>query len=57
MTEQIAQLPFNDPEIKKWELTTENILNGTFGMPNSEKHNNTSTSFDKCFTLSAVRVI
>jgi len=41
MIERIEQLPSNDPEIKKWELTTENILNATFGMPNGDKHQNT----------------
>src|SRR5439155_18396469 len=37
----IGQLSYNDPEIKKWELTTENILNAAFGMPDGEKHHNT----------------
>src|SRR5689334_20317511 len=41
ITERIEQLSLNDPEVKKWELTTENILNATFGMPNGDKHHNT----------------
>jgi hypothetical protein len=41
MIERIEHLSSDDPEIKKWELTTENILNATFGMPDGDKHHNT----------------
>jgi hypothetical protein len=41
MIEKVAQLSHDNPEIKTWELTTENILNAAFGMPNGEKHHNT----------------
>jgi len=40
-TEQIEQLSYNDPEIKKWQMTTTNILHGAFGKPDGEMHENT----------------
>jgi uncharacterized protein (TIGR02391 family) len=39
--EEIEQRSYSDPEIKKWALTTENILHGTFGKPDGEMHENT----------------
>ena len=40
--DEIKQLRYDDPEIKKWVLTTESILDGAFGKPDGEKHKNTS---------------
>ncbi|MGA2607649.1 MAG: TIGR02391 family protein [Terriglobia bacterium] len=39
--DEIKQLQYNDPEIMKWALTTESILDGAFGKPDGEKHKNT----------------
>ena len=39
--EEIKQLRYNDPEVKKWKLTTENILHGAYGKPDGEEHENT----------------
>jgi hypothetical protein len=39
--DDIQQRRYDDPEIKKWKLTTENILHGAFGQPNGEMHGNT----------------
>jgi uncharacterized protein (TIGR02391 family) len=40
-SDRINQLRDDDPEVKKWELTTISILNGAFGMPGGEMHSNT----------------
>lgn len=34
-------LQYDDPEVKKWEVTTENILHAAFGKPHGEPHENT----------------
>lgn len=39
--DEIGQLRYDDPEAKRWELTTENILHGAFGKPDGERHSNT----------------
>ncbi len=39
--DEIKQLGYDDPDIKKWALTTENILHGAFGKPDGEMHKNT----------------
>jgi uncharacterized protein (TIGR02391 family) len=39
--DDIKRLRNDDPEIKKWLLTTENILHGAFGKPGGEAHENT----------------
>jgi hypothetical protein len=39
--DQVEQLRYDDPEVKKWELTTLNVLNGTFGKRDGEMHENT----------------
>ena len=39
--DEIKQLRYQDPEVKKWALTTENILDGAFGKPDGEMHKNT----------------
>jgi uncharacterized protein (TIGR02391 family) len=39
--DQIQQLHYDDPEVKKWALTTQSILHGAFGEPNGEMHENT----------------
>jgi len=39
--ERIEGLPCDNPEVKKWKLTTENVLNATFGQPDGERHENT----------------
>lgn len=46
--EEIEQLGYDDPEVKKWEITTENILHGAFGKPDGEMHSNTY-EFVHCF--------
>jgi uncharacterized protein (TIGR02391 family) len=46
--ERIEGLPHDDPEVKKWMLTTENILNATFGEPDGERHENTQ-NFIGCY--------
>lgn len=38
---QIQQMRYNDPELKKWELTTVGILDGALGKPDGEMHQNT----------------
>ena len=40
-TEEIKNMPYNDPKVAKWVLTTESILNGAFGKPDGEIHKNT----------------
>jgi uncharacterized protein (TIGR02391 family) len=40
-TDQIQKLRYDDSEVKKWELTTQNILHGTFGKPDGQMHENT----------------
>src|SRR5205807_4112363 len=40
-TDQIQKLRYHDSEVKKWELTTQNILHGTFGKPDGQMHENT----------------
>jgi len=39
---QVQQLSSQDPEVKKWVNTTENILHATFGKPNGLSHPNTN---------------
>lgn len=39
--EELAKLHRNDAAVDAWESTTENILNGVYGMPNGELHPNT----------------
>src|SRR6266446_6654076 len=39
--DQIQQMSYYDPAINKWALTTMNILDGTFGKPDGEMHDNT----------------
>jgi uncharacterized protein (TIGR02391 family) len=39
--DEIKQRRYNDPEVKKWALTTENILHGAFGKPDGQEHENT----------------
>lgn len=36
--DRIDALQFGDPEIQKWEDTTEAILHGAFEKPNGEPH-------------------
>jgi uncharacterized protein (TIGR02391 family) len=44
--DEVAQRQYDDPEVKKWEVTTENILHGAFGKPNGRPHENTQ-EFDQ----------
>jgi uncharacterized protein (TIGR02391 family) len=39
--DEIKRLRYDDPVVKKWELTTENILHGALGKPDGEMHSNT----------------
>jgi len=39
--DQIQKLRYDDSEVKKWELTTQNILHGAFGKPDGQMHENT----------------
>ena len=39
--DEIIRIHYNDPKVDAWENTTENILNGVYGMPNGELHGNT----------------
>jgi uncharacterized protein (TIGR02391 family) len=39
--DRVQNLRFDDGEVKKWELTTENILHGAFGKPDGQMHQNT----------------
>jgi uncharacterized protein (TIGR02391 family) len=39
---EIKKMRYDDPKIKKWVLTTESILNGAFGKPDGNEHQNTS---------------
>jgi uncharacterized protein (TIGR02391 family) len=39
--DQIQKIRYDDPEIKKWEVTTEAILHGAFGKPDGDDHDNT----------------
>ena len=48
--EQIERIRYDSPEVKRWVLTTENILHGAFGKPDGEPHENA-----KAFT-DAVRI-
>jgi hypothetical protein len=38
---EIVKLHRDDPEVQKWESTTEGILNAAFGKPNGQHHANT----------------
>jgi uncharacterized protein (TIGR02391 family) len=40
--DEIKNLLYTDPRKRKWELTTERILDGAFGRPDGERHQNTS---------------
>jgi uncharacterized protein (TIGR02391 family) len=40
--DEIEQLPHNDPRVIAWENTTGNILDKAYGMPNGERHRNSS---------------
>jgi uncharacterized protein (TIGR02391 family) len=46
--DEIGQMRYDDPEVKRWELTTENILHGSFGKPEGQRHPNTS-EFVRCY--------
>ena len=39
--DEIKQMRYDDPEVKKWRLTTENILHGVLGKPDGEPNSNT----------------
>jgi len=39
--DEIEQLRYDDPQVKKWEVTTENTLHGAFGKPDGDAHDNT----------------
>ena len=39
--DEVQQMRHDDPAIRKWELTTTNILHGAFGKPDGEMHENT----------------
>src|SRR5438876_642413 len=39
--DNVQKLRYDDSEVKKWELTTHNILHGTFGKPDGQMHENT----------------
>ncbi len=43
----IIKLRRDDPEVTKWEVTTENILHGAFGKPDGDAHENTQ-AFHNC---------
>lgn len=45
---QILKLRHRDPQVEKWKLTTESILNAAFGKPDGEKHDNT-LAFLRCY--------
>jgi uncharacterized protein (TIGR02391 family) len=40
---EIVKLHRRDPEVQKWESTTEGILNAAFGKPNGKNHANTDS--------------
>lgn len=46
--DEVQQMSYDDPAVKKWELTTTNILHGAFGKPDGEMHDNTK-EFTYCF--------
>ncbi len=39
--DEVIALHYNDPKVQAWENTTENILNGVYGLPNGELRSNT----------------
>jgi uncharacterized protein (TIGR02391 family) len=41
LADQIQKCRYDDSEVKKWELTTQNILHGAFGKPYGQMHENT----------------
>jgi uncharacterized protein (TIGR02391 family) len=45
--DDVVRLRRDDPEVTKWEVTTENILHGAFGKPDGESHQNTQ-AFHNC---------
>ena len=50
--DSLSKLRYDDPEVKKWEVTTENILHGAFGKPDGYAHDNTR-EFDQAQPLEA----
>jgi uncharacterized protein (TIGR02391 family) len=40
--DEVKNMPYDDPRIGKWVLTTESVLDAAFGNPDGEKHQNTS---------------
>jgi uncharacterized protein (TIGR02391 family) len=40
--DEITNMRYDDPRMRKWVLTTESILDAAFGKPDGEKHQNTS---------------
>ncbi|HXX44880.1 MAG TPA: TIGR02391 family protein [Candidatus Acidoferrales bacterium] len=39
--DHVQKLRYDDAEVTKWELTTQNILHGAFGKPDGQPHENT----------------